>query len=77
MKRIQASTHYPSVRSRYPGFFIHGEPSPVPVCPSGRILARPERARMRLPFSQGWADCMEEMWQVQYVNGSKRALRLT
>src|SRR5947208_3194457 len=33
------------------GVLIRGEPSPVPMCPSGRILARPERARMRLPLS--------------------------
>jgi len=28
-------------------------PSPAPTCPSGRILARPERARMRLPSPKG------------------------
>jgi len=38
------------------GVLIRGEPSPVPMCPSGRILARPERARMRLPLSEGWAN---------------------
>jgi hypothetical protein len=35
------------------GVLIHGEPSPVPVCPSRRILARPERARMRHPSFMG------------------------
>src|SRR5436853_75635 len=35
------------------GVLIRGEPSPVPMCPSGRILARPERARMRLPSPKG------------------------
>src|SRR5260370_3137344 len=35
------------------GVLIHGEPSPVPVCPSRRIPARPERARMRLPSLEG------------------------
>lgn len=35
------------------GILIRGEPSPVPMCPSGRIQARPERARMRLPSPKG------------------------
>src|SRR5258708_4042877 len=35
------------------GVLIRGEPSPVPMCPSGRIQARPERARMRLPSPKG------------------------
>src|SRR6266513_5678622 len=35
------------------GVLIRGEPSPVPMCPSGRILARPERARMRLLSLKG------------------------
>ena len=38
------------------GVLIRGEPSPVPTCPSGRILARPERARMRLPSLKGGLD---------------------
>lgn len=37
------------------GVLIRGEPSPVPMCPSGRILACPERAWMRLPSPEGWA----------------------
>src|SRR5260370_26729872 len=35
------------------GVLIRGDPSPVPMCPSGRILVRPERARMRLPSPKG------------------------
>src|SRR5258708_32683850 len=36
------------------------QPSPVPKCPSGRILARPERAWMRLPSPKGGPVQLEE-----------------
>jgi hypothetical protein len=53
--------HYTSVGTPVrSGVLIRGEASPVPMCPSGRILACPERARMRLPSVKERAGFLEE-----------------
>src|SRR5260370_4135282 len=56
MKRNESELHYWCVGTPV----TLGSPYPwgitlVPMCPSGRILAYPERARMRLPSPKGWA----------------------
>src|SRR5260370_41169206 len=56
MKRNESELHYWCVGTPV----TLGSPYPwgitlVPMCPSRRILAYPERARMRLPSPKGWA----------------------
>jgi hypothetical protein len=54
LKRNEGQPHYSKVGTPYPkGVLIRGEPSPVPMCPSGRIRACPEQARVRLPSAKG------------------------
>ena len=53
---------------------MRGEPSPVPMCPSGRVPASPEQAGMRLP-SSGSGRIMEEQVAspARYAGNAKNA----
>jgi hypothetical protein len=77
LKRNGPQTHYSFVGTPVrSGVLIRGEPSPVPMCPSGRIPARPERARMRLPSPKGGPNTMEVLWQVQRVTQTRLVVPL-
>jgi len=54
-------------------------PSPVPMCPCGRVLACPERARMRLPSLKGgpihWRKFGESSTLLKYDKQCRLSIR--
>ena len=68
MKRNRFAPHYLSVKSREAGILYPGGSTPIPLCPSRRIRACPERARMRLPSLRGQTISREDLCPVQFAS---------